>query len=102
MKHKNEKQRKTRPSTPVKVSSASEWTDASGLLELFGLRRSALYYLVKTEPMLADAAISLASEKKKRGKRLFNVGKFRRFLESKVGARRQHDVDSRRAAKEAA
>jgi len=83
MKNTNDKQRKLRPSTPVKVSTASEWTDHSGILELFGLRRPTVYHLCKTEPQLRGASISLKGGERSRGKRLFHVGKFRAFLKSK-------------------
>ena len=38
---------KTKPRSPseVAVSSATEWTDFHGVLELFGLRRSTAYHL---------------------------------------------------------
>ena len=79
--------RKKRPSTHVTVSAASEWTDGSGILELFGLRRPTAYHLCQTEPMLQGASISLKGANEIRGKRLFNVAKFRAFLESKqIGA----------------
>jgi hypothetical protein len=52
-------------------------------LELFGLRRPTTYHLVATEPALKDASISLKGENEVRGKRLFNVAKFRAFIESK-------------------
>ena len=74
--------KKRRPSA-VRVSSVTEWTDHSGMLELMGLRRSTLYHLVETEPALKGASISLKGENEVRGKRLFNVAKFRAFLESK-------------------
>jgi hypothetical protein len=79
----NATKRKKRPSTPVKVSPVTEWTDYTGILELFGLRRPTTYHLVETEPMLKGASISLKGEHESRGKRLFNVPKFRAFLESK-------------------
>ena len=75
--------RKKCPSTPVKVSAVTEWTDYTGILELFGLRRPTTYHLVATEPALRDASISLRGEHESRGKRLFSVSKFRAFLESK-------------------
>ena len=53
------------------------------MLELFGLRRSTTYHLANTEPELRGASISLKGEDEVRGKRLFNVPQFRRFLESK-------------------
>jgi len=65
------------------VSPVTEWTDHSGLLELFGVRRSTAYHLVQTEPMLEGASISLKGEHEKRGKRLWNVAKFRAFLAAK-------------------
>jgi hypothetical protein len=55
---------------------------------LFGLRRSTAYHLVETEPALKDASISLKGEHESRGKRLFNVQMFRRYLESRMGAAR--------------
>jgi hypothetical protein len=79
----NNTKRKKRPSSPVKVSAVTEWTDYTGILELFGLRRPTTYHLVATEPALKDASISLKGEHESRGKRLFNVAKFRRYLESK-------------------
>jgi hypothetical protein len=66
----------------------TEWTDHSGINELFGLRRSTAYHLVETEPALKDASISLKGEHESRGKRLFNVQMFRRYLESRMGAAR--------------
>jgi len=83
MKNTNGKQQKARPSSHVTVSTATEWTDQSGILELFGLRRPTLYHLCKTEPQLRGATISLKSKSELRGKRLFHVGKFRAFLKSK-------------------
>jgi hypothetical protein len=79
----NNTKRKKRPSTPVTVSAASEWTDGSGILELFGLRRPTAYHLCQTEPMLQGATISLKGANESRGKRLFNVRLFREFLNSK-------------------
>jgi hypothetical protein len=76
------KRRPRRPSA-VKVTAATEWTDYHGILELFGVRRSTAYHLCATEPMLKGASISLKSENEVRGKRLFNVAQFRRYLESK-------------------
>jgi hypothetical protein len=67
----------------VKVSAVTEWTDYHGILELFGVRRSTAYHLVNHEPALKTASISLKGANEVRGKRLFNVPKFRAFLESK-------------------
>ena len=53
------------------------------MLELFGLRRTTAYHLVKHEPELRTATISLKGKSENRGKRLFNVPQFRRWLESK-------------------
>jgi hypothetical protein len=77
---------KKKPRSPatVLVSPLTEWTDFHGILVLFGVRRSMLYHLVETEPELEDATISLKGKDETRGKRLFNVPKFRRFLESRV------------------
>jgi hypothetical protein len=77
-----------RPRSPstVRVSRVTEWTDHSGILELFGLRRTTAYHLVETEPALKGASISLKGANESRGKRLFNVPQFRRYLQSKVGA----------------
>ena len=74
--------KKRRP-TATKVCPTTEWTDFHGILLLFGLRRSTAYHLVNSEPALKGASISLKSENEVRGKRLFNVAKFRAFLESK-------------------
>jgi hypothetical protein len=76
---------KKRPRSPsaTLVAPVTEWTDFHGILLLFGLRRSTAYHLVETEPMLKGASISLKRENEVRGKRLFNVAKFRAFIESK-------------------
>jgi hypothetical protein len=68
----------------VIVSAATEWTDAHGILELFGLRRTTANNLVTNEPALKDASISLKGEHEVRGVRLYNVPKFRQFLNSKL------------------
>lgn len=78
----NSKQ-KRRSATATKVSPTTEWTDFHGILLLFGLRRSTAYHLVNSEPALRGASISLKGKDEVRGKRLFNVTKFRAFLESK-------------------
>jgi hypothetical protein len=78
--------KKPRSPATVLVSPLTEWTDFHGMLMLFGVRRSTLYHLVDTEPELKDASISLKGKDEKRGKRLFNVPKFRRFLESRGSA----------------
>jgi hypothetical protein len=78
--------KKRRP-TATKVCPTTEWTDFHGILLLFGLRRSTAYHLVNSEPALKGASISLKGADEIRGKRLFNVAKFRAFLESKqIGA----------------
>lgn len=74
---------KKRRSTATKVCPTTEWTDFHGILLLFGLRRSTAYHLVNSEPALKGASISLKGADEIRGKRLFNVAKFRAFLESK-------------------
>lgn len=74
---------KKRSPTATLVGPVTEWTDYHGLLLLFGLRRSTAYHLVSSEPALKAASISLKGEHEKRGKRLFHVPQFRRFLESK-------------------
>jgi hypothetical protein len=86
MKTKNNrtKRRSSRSPSTIRVSPVTEWTDFHGLLELFGLRRSTAYHLTQTEPALRDASISLRGASEVRGKRLFNVKKFRRYLESKM------------------
>jgi hypothetical protein len=74
------------PSVTI-VGPMSEWADFSGIQLLFGLRRSTTYHLCNSEPALKGASISLKGENEVRGKRLFNVSKFRAFLESKqIGA----------------
>ena len=78
-----EKKRKPRSPAGTKVGRETEWTDFHGLMLLFGLRRTTAYHLVTSEPALKGASISLKSENEVRGKRLFNVAKFRAFLESK-------------------
>jgi hypothetical protein len=83
------KKKKPRSPSRVRVSPVTEWTDYSGILELFGVRRSTAYHLVDTEPMLKGASISLKGEHESRGKRLFHVGKFRAFLQSKQLAQQQ-------------
>jgi hypothetical protein len=80
------KERKKRTPTATKVGLATEWTDYHGMLLLFGLRRTTTYHLVETEPALKGASISLKGEHEVRGKRLFNVPQFRRWLESKMVA----------------
>jgi len=78
---------KKRRRTATKVCPTTEWTDFHGILLLFGLRRSTAYHLVNSEPALKGASISLKGADEIRGKRLFNVVKFRKFLESKqIGA----------------
>jgi hypothetical protein len=74
---------KKRSPSAVLVGPATEWTDHIGLLLIFGLRRSTAYHLVETEPELKTASISLKGANERRGKRLFSVPQFRRFLESK-------------------
>jgi hypothetical protein len=83
------KRRSSRSPSTIRVSPVTEWTDFHGLLELFGLRRSTAYHLTQTEPALKDASISLKHANEVRGKRLFNVAKFRAFLESKQIATQQ-------------
>ena len=83
----NNTKRKKRPSSHVTVSAVTEWTDYTGILELFGLRRPTTYHLVATEPALKDASISLKGENEVRGKRLFHVPTFRKFLDSKREAK---------------
>lgn len=83
MKATEKKKKKERKSIPLPVSPVTEWTDFGGIALLFGLRRSTTYHLVNNEPELAGASISLKGENEVRGKRLFNVAKFRRFLESR-------------------
>jgi hypothetical protein len=73
----------SRPTT-VKVSAVTEWTDFHGILLLFGIRRSLAYHLVKSEPALRGASVNIKGKDEMRGKRLFNVPKFRQFLESKI------------------
>jgi hypothetical protein len=77
------RKRRRRGPSAVKVSASTEWTDHHGILELFGVRRSTAYHLVNSEPALKGASISLKGADEIRGKRLFNVAKFRAFLESK-------------------
>jgi len=79
---KADSSKKRRP-TATKVCPTTEWTDFHGILLLFGLRRSTAYHLVNSEPALKGASISLKGADEIRGKRLFNVAKFRAFLESK-------------------
>jgi hypothetical protein len=80
----NNNRRKRRAQSATKVSTATEFTDFHGLLELFGLRRTTALQLIKAEPELKAATISLKSNGKKRGKRLFHVAKIRRWLEAKM------------------
>jgi hypothetical protein len=80
---KKKEEKKRRPST-VRVGPVTEWTDFHGILLLFGIRRSLAYHLVNTEPSLRDASINIKGKNEVRGKRLFNVPKFRQFLESKI------------------
>jgi hypothetical protein len=74
---------KTKPRSPseVAVSSATEWTDFRGVLELFGLRRSTAYHL-DNEGLIKS--VSLAEHGEKRGKRLFHVPSIREYLNSKL------------------
>jgi hypothetical protein len=65
----------------VVVSSATEWTDHHGILELFGLRRSTAYHL-DNEGLIKS--VSLAEHGEKRGKRLFYVPSIREYLNSKL------------------
>jgi hypothetical protein len=80
---KGQTNKRKRGSTVTKVCPTTEWTDFHGILLLFGLRRSTAYHLVNSEPALKGASISLKGADEIRGKRLFNVAKFRAFLESK-------------------
>jgi hypothetical protein len=77
--------KKPRAPSVVMVSPFTEFTDFHGLLVLFGLRRSLAYHLINNEPELKGASISLKG-KGERGKRLFNVARFRKFLEAKLQA----------------
>lgn len=77
------KEKKKRPTT-VRVSQFTVWTDHRGLHELVGIRRSLAYYLVATVPSLKSASVNIKSANEKRGIRLWNVPKFRAFIESKV------------------
>ena len=79
-----EKEENKRPTTPLPVGAFTEWTDVGGLAQLFGLRKGTAYGLINNEPALADASISLKKPGESRGKRLFNVAKFRAYLESKL------------------
>jgi hypothetical protein len=74
---------KTKPRGPseVAVSAATEWTDAHGILELFGLRRSTAYHLDK-EGLIKS--VSLREENERRGKRLFYVPSIRKYLNDKL------------------
>jgi hypothetical protein len=74
---------KVKPRSPseVAVSSATEWTDFRGVLELFGLRRSTAYHLYD-EGLIKS--VSLAEHGEKRGKRLFFVPSIREYLNSKL------------------
>jgi|SRR5215472_5757354 len=83
LKYQKKKRRRRSPSA-ISVGPVTEWTDFSGILLLFGLRRSTAYHLVNNEPALKGASISLKGKSEVRGKRLFNVPKFRAFLESKM------------------
>jgi hypothetical protein len=82
----NTKKKQRRPSRPVTVSPVTEWTDHTGINELFGLRRSTAIHVFNTEPELKGASISLKGPNESRGKRLFNVRRFRAFLKSKQNA----------------
>jgi hypothetical protein len=83
MKRDSKKKKRRGPSTTV-VGPMSEWADFSGIQLLFGLRRTTTWHLCNSEPALRDASISLRGENEVRGKRLFNVAKFRAFLESRI------------------
>ena len=76
------KKEKPRSGATVIVGPASEWTDFHGILLLFGLRRSLIYYLLNTQPELRGASITLTADKP-RGKRLFHVPSFRAFMEAR-------------------
>jgi hypothetical protein len=67
----------------VLVGPLTEWTDHHGILLLFGLRRTTAYHLANNEPALKGASISVKVDPEARGKRLYNVPKFRKFLNSK-------------------
>jgi hypothetical protein len=70
---------------PLQVSEATEVTDATGMNTIFGLRKGTLYNLLAEVPELRDATISLARDGRQRGKRLFVVGEFRKFLNARRG-----------------
>lgn len=78
-------QLKKRPRSPstVRVSPVTEWTDYLGIHELFGVRRTTADSWYK-----AGKVESVSSKRpgEKRGKRLFYVPSFRRFLESQLRA----------------
>lgn len=74
---------KRKPRSPAKVvvSPATEWTDYHGALELFGLRRSTLYYLDKQGWI---KSVSRRNDKDVRGKRLFNVASIRELIAKRL------------------
>jgi hypothetical protein len=76
-------QTKKRPRSPTSVSVGpeTEFTDAHGVLKLFGIQRTFAYHLSKAGQI---KSISLKHDGEKRGKRLYHVPSIRRFLESKM------------------
>ena len=76
--------RKPRGPAAVSVGPETEYTDYHGFLKLFGVRRSTLSHVMETEPALKGASISLKGKDEVRGKRLYNVTIFRRWLESRA------------------
>jgi|SRR6516164_2191907 len=75
--------KRPRSKSTTTVSPATEWTGFAGMNELFGMRRTTCYHVFETEPMLKGASISLKGPNEVRGIRLFNVKRFRAFLESR-------------------
>jgi len=70
----------TEPITAAKVHKP-EFVDVQGLRELFGIRRSLGYALLKDEKI---RGVSLRRRGQVRGKRLFDVASIREFLRTQM------------------
>ena len=79
-------------SPPAQPRHSPEYVDASGLYEMFGIRRGTAYNL------LWDGLIQstvLKRPGKKSGRRLFNVASVRKYLNSQVGLHDHKGDDAR-------
>ncbi len=84
--------KRPRAQSSVIVGLESEWTDYRGVQMLFGIRRSLAYHLAKLGVVKSISVLSPTKQgkrKSERGKRLFHVHSFRRYLNSKIEAEGQ-------------